>query len=173
MPSKNSIIKPRELDIRKIEIRDVSDSHEQKDIGNGKVIEFPYLLELVTFNDNNKEVSLTVDPSQSVLEPKEWSKKFYTNKDGYTAFTRNHELTAVYQILKNKDQLDISEEGFDVNSLIGKFFEGVVVINDNYKFVDWIDTFKHNDINVPDLNSKKTNQEETEEESIDPNDLPF
>lgn len=175
MPSKNNLVKPNAYETTPVVVVDVQDSTEEKKLPNGKSIKFPYYVELET---KDKKIGLTKDASTATLNPISWKKKFYLNKDDFVSFTRNHDLLAVYTILiANRDIEHNEGEEFDVNSIIGKEFDAVVIANNDYNFIDWVKTFEMNNIAVPtpeELRGVTVTQKTVEGTSeVNPDDLPF
>lgn len=99
------------------------------------------------------------EKTTSYLTAKDWNKRFYVNKSGYTNYTRDQTLNALVQIftkLGDKDVVDgMTNKSLDIDLLIGKKFEAVLLVNsENQVYCDWVATFKANGVEVPNLEPK-------------------
>lgn len=155
----------------KVKIEGVFESIKTKQIGDREIL-LPYRIRIV----DNKGKIVSEDETLPTLYAKDWSKKFYLNKKGYIAFTRDHNLLAIVEILRAKKNDIIVKAAidskFNINDLEGVEFEAVVSEYEENRFIDWIGTFRVNGVEVPDLKTKTEDKVEPET-TVDPNDLPF
>lgn len=157
-------------EVRKIKIEDINYSDKKEERG-GYTFEYPYQFELTC----DKQI-VDTRPSQAATSAKNWNKKFYVReKDGNknVAFTMDQTLLAVLAVLAKSQDYKV-EYPFDVNDLIGKEFDAVVVLTDEWKFVDWVATFEHHGISVPSLaDLGHVSEGEKADAAIPSGDLPF
>lgn len=148
MPATNNMISPG-ADPVKITLKEIKDCKLTKSIGNGKEIELPY-----TFIFTEGSEIIDTQNTTKTLSTNKWSKKFYSNKEGYTNFTKDHALLAITKILERIDPEKYKscfiDGKFDINKLEGLEFNAVVSESkDGVKFINWVGTFKVNNVDVP------------------------
>ena len=119
--------------------------------------EFRYDLKF-TFKDVNGEFK---ERSNTTSTTKDWSKKFYLNRDGFQTFTSGHAKLALVKIL--------GEHENGVNGWIGKAFRAVVVQSTDYHFIDWTKTLEANGVEMPILPQVeiKGTPDQPEDDAID------
>lgn len=120
-----------------------------------------------------------VEKSQSTLQAKDWSRKFYIDKAGNTKYTRNQTVLALVEIFKAKKNANLLEqlkkgEGVDLELFLKKEFAvSFVWLEDtDTKFIDWYETLKLNGVKTPNLPSDNSDMVESEL-SEDEDKLPF
>lgn len=134
-----------------VRIDDVFDSPESITLPSGDKIEKPYRIRIL---DSKGEIVSDISTKKN-LSAKNWEKKFYTNKSGYIAYTKDETLLAVIKVLtamKHPLIKKLNEEGeFNINDLKNVTFEAVLTGGSEAKFrwVNWVETFKHHNISVP------------------------
>jgi hypothetical protein len=171
---KNATVKALNLDPVTVKIEDVFDSTEVKEFtkkdGTKGEIKLPYRIRIIA----KKEGVVSEEDTQSAVNTNDWSKKFYT-KDGYVNYTRNQTLLAVIEILRkmeHKVAVELDEKGeFNINDLKNVKFEAILHTGDAGNWINWVLTFKHHGIPVPQSDTKpEAKEEETE---VDEDSLPF
>ena len=97
------------------------------------------------------------------LSAKNWDKRFfrkeYEGSDGnmYTnlLYTRYQTLNALVKIFEAKGNGEIlagMEAGeLDIDKFLKQTFDVVVVVTDEFKFIDWVSTFQANGVEIPKL----------------------
>lgn len=158
--------------IYKLKVKDIFSCDDFKEFSkpDGSIgkIEYPYRIQIV---EGKRTVSN--EPTTASLYAKDWMKKFYKATTGsgneLVAYTRNHTLLALIEIMKAKNGLKIeSGSMFNLNSIVGYEFEGVLVeLKDRDPFIDWVSTFEHNGIKVPTLNDFLTPAEQQVRKTVD------
>ena len=153
VPKDIATVKASGLETEKVKIEGVFPSNEEpqefkRADGSTFKIERPYKIRIV---DASGEIVSEDISTKSVSTP-QWEKKFY-EKDGYWNYTRGEVLLAVMQILretKHKIAVELEEKGeFNVNDLEGVEFDAVLAGNDGKKWINWVLTFAHYHIWVP------------------------
>lgn len=146
---------------------------EHSDERGGYTFTFPIRISII---DQNK-VRVANERSSLTLRPRDWGRKFYLNGKGFVSFTRNENLMAIFKLYS----IDHEDQGgkFNVYELEGFKFEAVVNYDFDEPFIDWVRTFKHNGVEVPDLAPAVQEEVATVEQTkgavktIEPDDLPF
>ena len=102
--------------------------------------------------------------SNTILMPKKWNKKFYTDKDDYVRATVDHVILWLFKIAAIKDPELMSKTQFDINDLEEMPFDAMVVQGDDYCFIDWVNTLIANGVSIPtaeELNVEEVFEKET------------
>lgn len=148
------------LEAEKVKVEGVFPSNEEpqefkRADGSTFKIERPYRIRIV---DSAGEIVSEDISTRSVSTP-QWDKKFY-EKDGYWNYTRGEVLLAIMQILrqtKHKIAVELEEKGeFSVNDLEGIEFEAVLTGNGDKKWINWVLTFQHHGVWVPERSKEVT-----------------
>lgn len=117
----------------------------------GYEFEYPYRIRIELDGNIVHE-----DKSQRSTFARDWSRKFYVRdgQDGrkFVSFTRGAGLLALFRILEAQgmNTEDIKPYKDNIKTFEGFEFEAVLAGNEN-KFIDWVKTFQHNEIEVPTL----------------------
>jgi len=135
-------------EVETVKVEDINACEEEDDFGHFK-IQYPYEITLV---DSKGKVVLK-EKTQKALFAKEWDKKFYvkTSNSGndFPAFTRYMSLLALAEVKKAMTKEDLPPK-LNLNNLVGFEFEAVVVRTDKMDpFIDWVGTFQHHQVRVP------------------------
>ena len=137
----------QELKPVKIVVKDINEINEseEKEYGDRKfTINYPYKIEFA----DAKEKTISEERTQGTMKAKNWDKKFYENKAGFTSFTSDHALLALCEIKKAITKKDLPAE-LDLNTFIGFEFDGIVVDYKDGDFIDWTKTLMVNGVEVP------------------------
>lgn len=165
LPKSEAVVKyGSSIDVHRVTIEDIMPCKEEKDLPGGGKIKFPYS---ISFVDEDEDSIQTVNTTRT-MRANNWSSKFYLNKKGYISFSANNELLAIMEILKaTKHKLVKNlEEGeeFDLNDLISVEFEAAIGTYEDTRFIDWVNTFRHNGVEVPDLKEKSATKVSIDDE---------
>lgn len=144
-------------------------------------VERPFMVSMI---NEDKSIELDLWSTKSAYA-QDWSKKFKRNSSGYITWSAwDDVILALIEVLKANEKdggkrIDdlIDERNFDVKKEIeGMKFEAVVKEGKSgMKFIDWVETFRHNKVLVPELpRATITVAEDSEKtEELDTSDLPF
>lgn len=136
-----------------IVVKDINFIDETEDRPNKKgghfTINFPYA---ITFADKDGKV-IQEQRTVKTMYVDDLKSKFYANAKGFTQFTKDHDLLALVTVLKQAEHKAVATlevgESFDINSLIGTKFKAIVKTFEDNSFIDWVNTFKFWNIEVP------------------------
>lgn len=151
----------------------------------------------------DKTVSIT-EETLPTMTAKDWNSRFYRKEyegsDGnmytnllYSRYQTLNALIKIFQAKGNGDVLEGMERGeFDIDKLVKQLFDVVVILTDQHQFIDWVETFKLNGVEVPELFEEKKEKPEAQKDNtkiveealgekgkpsitpeVDPDELPF
>lgn len=152
----NAIVKSG-YEVTKVKIEDVFDCDEFDTLPSGDEIKKPYRIRIV---DEKGDV-VSDNPTRATLTARDWHKKFYTNKNGYKAFTRDHDLLAIMKVLEalNHPLFKAYKEKkeMNINGLRSIAFDAVVSSGgEGGRWINWVATFRHYNIDTPEDEGTKT-----------------
>lgn len=160
-----------------LKVKDIFSCDEYKEFTNSKgeqsKIEFPYRIKIV---EGKRTVS--DEPTTATMFAKDWRKKFYkaetSSGNELVAYTRNHTLLAIIELMKKTKGLKLEKgESFNLKNIEGFEFEGFLVeLKDKDPFIDWPSTFEHNGIEVPQLDDFLSEEQRAVRKTIKEMDAP-
>lgn len=180
MVEKNKLVRSQRPE--PLYIKDVNDCDDVKNLGNGNSIEYPYTITIV---DSQEQVVFDEHTTNQIFTS-DWNKKFYKTKKGRTGFNQESGLLAICRLMEQLEPEEFKSSFntngyFEINNIIGFSFKGVVVrLDDGRNFIDWVATFKENEIPVPNLDEGASDEEfdkqedakAAEAEEVDPSEVP-
>lgn len=153
------------LELTKIYLKDITDndnvfvtnpvSGEVVKTGKGGQIPLPYRLH---FCKEDGKVFMTED-TLGTLRAREWEKKFRrkTGKDGVERVEAwgNNGLLFIFKMFEKREGKEF-EGIFDINDLIGFDFEARVWEYEGQYNIDWVNSLKANQIEIPEVDNLPT-----------------
>ena len=176
VPESKAIVKAATMETEQVKVVDVFESDKKKEFtkknGEKGEILLPYRIRI----EDSKGEIVSEEESTAALYTNKWLKKFYKGKTDYWNYTRNETLIAILEILRAKKHNlidEIKEKGeLNINHLRGVTFDAVLSKYENRKFINWVQTFFVNGVQVPEQEDN-TPQVEKALAEHDPYDLPF